>query len=147
MIIFGLIFGIIVILIINRYLIFLVVNIDVFDKKVSLFGIIFKKIGKFNIEVKYKKINYVNKLKLIVIVFVLFIFGVIIIFVIFGVINNDVWFVFNLIGLFVEVFRVNINIEFSKFGIILGLLVIVIIIYLLIRFKWIYLIVIVIILI
>ncbi|MCE6056241.1 hypothetical protein J7889_01355 [Mycoplasmopsis agalactiae] len=138
MITFGSIFGIIAILIINRYLTFLAVNTDVFDKKVSLLGIISKKIGKFNTEAKYKKINYVNKSKLTVIAPVLLIFGAIITLATLGAINNDAWSAFNLTGLFAEASRVNINIEFSKFGIILGLSVIAIIIYSLIRFKWTY---------
>nr|WP_307938311.1 hypothetical protein [Mycoplasmopsis bovis] len=73
MITFGSIFGIIAILIINRYLTFLCVNTDLFDKKVNLLGIVSKKIGKFNTEAKYKKVNYVNKSKLTVIAPVIFI--------------------------------------------------------------------------
>ncbi|UCP02842.1 hypothetical protein JNG60_01465 [Mycoplasmopsis bovis] len=138
MITFGSIFGIIAILIINRYLTFLCVNTDLFDKKVNLLGIVSKKIGKFNTEAKYKKVNYVNKSKLTVIAPVIFISAAIITFITLASINKDAWAGFNLTGLFAEASKVNINLEFTKFGIILGISIIAIIIYSLIRFKWTY---------
>ncbi|WP_029513550.1 protein translocase subunit SecDF [Mycoplasmopsis primatum] len=138
MVAFSSIFALISMLIINRFITSLFINTDIADNHLKLLAIKTNKINNLTQESKYKKIDYVKKSKFATIAPIILIVAAVITSITLSVIKQNVWNSFNLSGIFAESSFININIEFTKFGIILGVSSIAMIIYSLIRLRWTY---------
>ncbi|MBZ4195457.1 hypothetical protein LAD73_01825 [Mycoplasma sp. 1331] len=137
MVAFSSISGILSLILINRWLAGLMLNTDVFENNRWLLFVRKNETTISNKENdKFRKIDYVHKSKWISFITPLFVLIGIIIFITLSAINKNSWKSFNTVGIFAELSNTNINLEFSKFGISLVVILVALTLYSLVRFKW-----------